>query len=159
MRRDLIALPEDSKVWVYQASLKIADETAAEIKDALYNFSMAWASHGKELDAYAHLFHSQFIVLVADGTNLPSGCSIDSSVHFIKGLGTKYRLDFFGRMIFTYMEDEVVKTVHYNDFADKIKAGELTEETLIFDNLVADKTTFISDWIKPVKESWHKKFL
>jgi len=159
MRRDLIALPEDSKVWVYQAKQKISDDVAEKIKSALYDFSMSWVSHGKELDSYGHLFHSQFIVLVADSSNLPSGCSIDSSVHFIEELGKKYDVDFFDRMTFTYMIDDQVEIVHSSQLADFYKDNKVNDDTLMFDNLVNDKTHFITEWIKPLNESWHKKFL
>lgn len=159
MRRDLIALPEDSKVWVYQAGKKITDDVTEQIKEALYNFSMSWVSHGQELDSYGHLFHSQFIVLVADGSNLPSGCSVDSSVHFIQALGNKYNIDFFDRMTFTYMIDEEVHTIHSSKLGQSYKSGLITDETFMFDNLVSDKEHFITEWIKPLNESWHKKFL
>ncbi len=159
MRRDLIALPENSKVWIYQADKSIPEDTCEAIKEALYDFSMSWISHGVELDCYGHLFHSQFLVLVADSSNLPSGCSIDSSVHFIEGLGQRHKVNFFDRMTFTYMQDEVVYAVHTTDFKDKFDSGAINAETLVFDNLVNDKSTFINEWIKPLKDSWHMKFL
>jgi len=159
MRRDLIALPEASRVWIYQADRPLSYELSDQIKADLYDFSMSWSSHGKELDSYGHLFHFQFIVLVADGTNLPSGCSIDSSVHFIEALGKKYKVDFFGRTTFAYMENNQVKTVDSKDLAELYRNNTINAETLMFDNLVSTKETFIDGWIKPLAESWHKKFI
>jgi len=159
MRRDLIALPDNSRVWVYQAKKRIPEKQAENIKKDLYDFSMKWQSHGTELDSYGHLFHSQFIVLVADSSNLPSGCSIDSSVHFIEDIGNKYGLDFFDRLTFTYMQDNKVYSLASAELGPKYSSQQINDDTLMFDNLVATKADFITDWLKPLSSSWHKKFL
>lgn len=159
MRRDLIALPDTSKVWIYQADKPLSDSITQKVKDELYDFSMSWSSHGKELDSYGHLFHYQFLVLVADGSNLPSGCSIDSSVHFVEALGQKYGIDFFDRNTFAYMKDDEVHFVQSKDLPEFYKNNEITDDTLMFDNLVSTKEDFIQGWIKPLKESWHKRFI
>lgn len=159
MRRDLIALPDDSRVWVYQAREPIDHERTDAIKEALYNFTMQWSSHGHELDSYAHLFHHQFLVMVADGSSLPSGCSIDASVHLIEDLGREHNVDFFDRMTFAYMEDEEIKTIHKSALPSAYEKGEVSDETFFFDNLVNNKSTFLENWIVPLGESWHKKFV
>ena len=158
MRRDLIALPEDSKVWIYQASNPISDKIADLIKEEIYNFTMNWTSHGHTLDCYGHLFHYQFLVMVADANSLPSGCSIDSSVHFIKGLGEKYGIDFFDRMRFAYLDGEDIKTVSNVEFKGLVSNGNINHETFMFNNLVDNKNTFLEKWIIPLNESWHQKF-
>lgn len=159
MRRDLIALPDDSKVWIYQAEKKIDEEVSKRIKEALYHFSMQWQSHGKELDSYAHLFHNQFIVLVVDGSSLPSGCSIDSSVHFITELANKFDINFFDRMTFAYMEQDHVMTIKNSEFKSAYQSNTINNGTLMFDNLVNNKGDFLEKWIVPLEESWHTKFL
>jgi len=159
MRRDLIALPDDSKVWIYQAKQPLDEQSSQAIKDSLYDFSMQWKSHGQDIDSYAHLFHNQFIVLVADGSQLPSGCSIDSSVHFITELGNKYKADFFDRMTFAYLEDDHVKTISNVEFKNAYTSNLVSKETLMFDNLVTNKKDFLEKWILPLEESWHTKFL
>jgi len=159
MRRDLIALPDISRVWIYQCKEPVSYETGEKIRDDLYQFSMQWKSHGVDLDCYGNLFHYQFLVMVADPTNLPSGCSIDSSVNFIKELGQRYDRDFMDRMTYAYMEDDHVKTISHADFPSAYKSGQITDETLVFNNLVDDKATFLENWIVPLNESWHRKFL
>lgn len=159
MRRDLIALPDDSKVWIYQAEKSIDINTADQIKEALYNFTMSWSSHGHQLDCYGHLFHFQFIVFVVDGSKLPSGCSIDSSVHIVEKIGEKYKIDFFDRLNFAYFESENIMTVDKDKFKNLYQEGLITDDSLVFNNLVKTKEEFISKWIIPLNESWHKKFV
>jgi len=159
MRRDLIALSENSKVWIYQASKPIDYETAAEIKSALYNFSMNWLSHGQVVEAYANLFHHRFIVLVADESNHPGGCSIDSSVHFIKEIGSNYKLDFFNRMNFAYLDGTEIKSLDSESFRQAYQQKQINDDTLVFDNLVNTKQQFLSNWVLPLKDSWHNRFI
>ncbi len=159
MRRDLIALPDSSKVWIYQCKEPVSYEVGEQIRQDLYDFSMQWSSHGVELECYGNLFHYQFVVLVADPSNLPSGCSVDSSVHLVQELGQKYDRDFMDRMTYAYMENDRVKTISHQDFPSAYKTGQINEETLIFNNLVDNKATFLEEWIVPLKESWHRKFI
>lgn len=159
MRRDLIALPEDSRVWVYAADKEITDNVSDLIKEQLYEFSLQWKSHGQELDCYAQLFHHQFIVFVADSSALPSGCSIDSSVHVIKELSRQYGLDFFNRMVFQYFDEEHIKNIKKSELKNAYDERLINKETLFFNNLVTNKTEFINNWIIPLSDSWHAKFV
>jgi len=159
MRRDLIALPENSRVWVYQCDQKIDEKRAQKIKDLLYSFTMQWASHGKDVESYAHLFHNRFIVFVADETNHVSGCSIDSSVAILKQIQSEMNLNFFDRLNYTYMQNDTVYQLHNSDFKQAYHDGKINDETLMFDNLVDNKEDFINHWLKPLNESWYTKFL
>ena len=159
MRRDLIALPDNSKVWIYQAKEPFSAAAAQGLKQDLYDFTMQWASHGHQVDSYGHLFHSRFLVLVADGNNLPSGCSIDSSVHLIQELGNKYATDLLDRTTVCYLDEMEVKTVDLQSLSTAYAEGNITRDTLVFDNLVANKADFLSKWIIPIKESWHQRFI
>jgi len=159
MRRDLIALPDSSRVWVYQSD-KVMDESTTEaLMSKLYNFTMNWASHGYELDAYATVFHYKFLVLVADPKRLPSGCSIDASVHLVEDLGRSHNLNFMDRMQFAYLKDDVVHTIHTNELGQAYKDKLINDETLFFDNLVDTKEALIDRWLVPLSESWHSRFL
>ena len=159
MRRDLIALPENSKVWVYASDTFIDDDKANEIKSHLYNFSMQWKSHGQDVESYVHLFHNRFIVFVADDSKHVSGCSIDSSVHLVQQIEQHYGLNFFNRMQYYYIEDDQIKSIHHNQMNQAISEGQISEDSLFFNNLVNNKDQFIHQWISPIKDSWYKKYL
>ena len=159
MRRDLIALHPESKVWVYASNSIIPDEHIAAIKQDIVDFTMQWQSHGQELDCYGNIFHERFLVLVADDTHHVSGCSIDSSVHFVKAMEGKYGLNFFDRMTYYYVVDEVFHSIHHSQFKEAYSSGEITDDTLMVDNLVNTKSTFLERWITPLGTSWYKKLL
>jgi len=98
-------------------------------------------------------------VLVADDTHHVRGCSIDSSVHFVKALEQKYGLNFFDRMTYHYVIDEVFYTIHHSQLREAYQEGKISDDTLMVDNLVNTKSTFLERWITPLGESWYKKLL
>ncbi len=160
MLRDLIALPDDSKVWIYQANRPLTYEELDLVRPLLYEFSRSWNSHGIDVESYANVFHMQFFVLVADESKLGvSGCSIDSSVHLMKTIEQKLDIDLFDRLLYAYFEGEEIKVIQSNEFKEAYDTGKLNAETLVFDNLVDTKEKFLTQWIKPIKDSWHNAFV
>ena len=78
-----------------------------------------WKSHGAKLDATGILINNQLIVLSVDDNSLgASGCSIDSSVKFIKELGTELKVDFFNRMYVLISNGEETQRVHISDLSN-----------------------------------------
>jgi len=91
-------LPDSSRVWAYQSQTKIAADVQEAIKAKLNVFVQGWAAHGNELFGAAEVVDDYFIVLAVDESKVPaSGCSIDTSVHFIRQIGQDFQLDFFNR--------------------------------------------------------------
>lgn len=157
---ELIALDDLSKVWIYQADRFFTDDEMDEIIPEIRKFVTQWVSHSNSLKAYGNLFHHRFICLFVDESQAhASGCSIDTSVNFVKKIGQKYNVDMMGRTEFSYLQDDIVHGINMNDLSASIKAGEISEETLFFDNNVKTKSEFLSEWVKPLKDSWQKRFI
>lgn len=160
MLRDLIALPDTSKVWIYQANRPLTYDEVDQVRPILYKFAREWNSHGTDVESYANVFHMQYFVLVADESKLGvSGCSVDSSVHLMKYIEQQLGITLFDRHLYTYMEDDEVKSIHHIDFKEAYDNGVINADTLIFDNLVNTKEKFLTEWIKPIKDSWHWTFV
>lgn len=158
--QNLIALDENSKVWLYHSDRVFSEEEALEIKQKIFEFVRSWVSHNRSLKAYGNLFHRRIIALFVDETKAgASGCSIDTSVHFLKNLGQEYQADFFNRMIFSYVENEEVFTVTAQEFKELYSQGKINDDTLVFDNLVKLKGEFIKNWVKPLNTSWLERFV
>ena len=93
------SFPENSQVWIYSSTRFFTNEEEVFITTNLDQFISQWATHGTDLFANATILHHSFIVIVADENKVKSsGCSIDSSVRFIKDLGKELNIDFFNRM-------------------------------------------------------------
>ncbi len=160
MIRDLIALDDTSKVWVYQASRALTYEELDESRPVVFDFLDAWTSHNKDLITYGNIFHQRFLAFFVDESIAgASGCSIDKSVHFVENLGVELNVDFFDRETFTYLKEDNVEEVKRMDLAALVANNVIDMNTLFFDNLVKTKHDFLKNWIKPLNNSWHKRFI
>ena len=153
-------LPEQTRVWIYQSSRPFSLEETGMMDTQLSEFAQQWASHNRALKSFAKVFHNQFVVLMVDESQAgASGCSIDSSVHFIRSLQQQLGVDFFDRMTFAWSTPEGVKTAPRDEFAQLYQQGIISDETLVFDNLVTTKEQFEERWLRPLKESWHARMV
>ncbi len=161
MLREVIALPMESRVWIYQSDREFSYDELDDIRPVLYRFVENWESHGVPVTGYANVFHKRFIVIMADETSHGvSGCSTDSSVNIVKELGAQLNADFFNRMLFAYFdEEENIHVLSKDDFSKAYTDGVINDNTLVFDHLVKTKEQFIDRWVLPLKDSWHKRFV
>ncbi len=157
---DLIALDDSSKVWIYQSDKEFTYDELDVAREEIFHFLNDWTAHSRELNCYGNIFHKRFLAFFVDESNsYASGCSIDKSVKFVERLGNKLGKDFFDRMTYAYMVDEEIYTIPHAELGTAYAANKINEETFFFDNLVKSKGDFLKNWIKPLKSSWHKRFL
>lgn len=153
-------LPDNTRVWVYQSDRPFPEAAIPAVLSDLRNFAQSWVSHDNRLRAFADVWHERFVILMVDeGMAAASGCSIDSSVRFLKSLQAQHDVDLFDRMRFSYREGDAVVTVPREVFAEKYAAGEINDDTLVFDTLVKNKAELQSAWEKPLGQSWHKRMV
>jgi hypothetical protein len=160
MIRDLIALNNTSKVWIYQADRDFTYDELDEARPMIFEFLENWTSHNQNLLTYGNIFHLRFLALFVDETIAgASGCSIDKSVHFVEALGVKFGINFFDRNTFSYIENDEVQFIHKADLKSGLVENKINGETLFFNHLVQSKHDFLKHWLVPFDESWQKKFI
>ncbi len=153
-------LADNSKVWIYQSDRSLSDSEVQEILHYGKEFIQNWAAHGKELNAAIEIFYNRFIVLFVDENQaIASGCSIDSSVRFIKQIQDAYQLDLFDRLNIAFKVGTKIDVLRMNDFEQALAKGSLTSSSIVFNNLVDTKKDFLEKWEVPIKESWHQQLL
>ena len=57
---DLIALNENSRVWLYQANRELNDQELELAREQLYDFLDQWTAHSSKLYCYGNIFHRRF---------------------------------------------------------------------------------------------------
>ena len=103
-------LSPSSKVWVYTSNRDFHITEVNFIEDSLKMFIPQWAAHGAKLIGNGAVYKSRFVIISVDESQVnASGCSIDSSVHFIKKLGAELGVDFFSRMEMVIEENGELK--------------------------------------------------
>lgn len=160
MLTDYQQLSDTSKVWIYQASPAFREEDLPLVQMRIDQFVENWISHNRQLKAYGGLQEGRFVVLMVDESLADvSGCSIDSSIAFLKQLQAEFGVDLFDRMVFAWKDGDLVKAADRDTFSSLYAAGAVHDDTLVFDPLVNTKKAYDEGWIKPLKESWHKRMV
>lgn len=150
-------LSHSSKVWIYQSSRKFNNHEVDAINLKIKQFLSGWNAHKVEVVGDGKLLYNCFIVLMADESQVGvSGCSIDSSVHFIKALGVEYKTNFFDRWNLAYIKDGEIKICHREEFERLLDVNEINDDTIVFNNLLHTKGDFDAKWQVPYKDSWLK---
>ncbi len=154
-------LPPTTRIWIYQAAEPFQTDQVQQIQEEVQQFAQAWISHNRQLRAGGAVLHDRFVVLAVDESMAgASGCSIDSSVGFIRALGAKYGRDLFDRMRFSFEDSSgQVQTVSKEEFSAMYASGAITDETLVFDTLVDRLELLQSTFRKPLQQSWHSRFV
>ncbi|MGZ9675578.1 ABC transporter ATPase [Flavobacterium sp. GNP001] len=152
-------LPEESRIWIYQSNRKFSDAEFAEIDTAVQSFLNEWAAHGTSLEASYQLKYNRFIILaVNQDVQMSTGCSIDASVEFIQSLEKKYSVDLLDKMNVTFKLGEHIAHKPLLDFKKMVKDKAVTENTIVFNNLVNNVQEFNESWEVAAADSWHSRF-
>lgn len=155
------AMPERARVWIYPCSRALNDSEVAEIQERAEAFASGWLSHQREVTGSAAVLHHRFIVLSADESKVDvSGCSIDSSVRFIKDIEKLFGIQCFERTHLYFLnEGGTVDTVDFRDLREAWERGTIHEGTLIFNLQAASVEEMKSKWMIPVTSSMYARFL
>ena len=147
------------KVWIYQADRFLTEPEVIEAKEYLEAFVRTWTAHGSALAGKAEIHHNLFIVLTVDESVAnATGCSVDRSVHVLKELEQKLNVGLFDRTLVAYLDAEgATQLVSKEVFEALVKEGEVTEATLVFNNLVRTEDELETGWLVPFKSSWHAR--
>ena len=77
----------------------------------------------------------------------------------LKEIEQKFGVSLTNRMLVATENQEDIQLLQLHTLSDEIKAGRLTENHLVYDNLVNTIADWKSNWKKPIKESWHARFI
>jgi len=109
-------LPDSSRIWLHLANRKLVASEEQFLKEELTVFLDSWSAHGKRLQCNANLLFSQYLIFSVDeNIESASGCSIDSSVHFAKRMGSELGIDFFTRLEVLVIEANETRLLSYFD--------------------------------------------
>jgi len=155
------SLPANARLWVYQADRDFTEDEKRQIEDWMARFTSQWKSHGADLTASFRICYNRFIVVGVDANiNLPSGCSIDSSVSLLKEIEKAFGLKLFDRTQVAFLEEEGrIATYPMNEIKTLLGQKKIDGESMTFNNLVDTKAKFEDEWLISLKNSWMKKYL
>lgn len=149
----------EARVWVYQANRNLTDDEVGTLTETLKAALEGWEAHGQALTASGKIFHNRFIVIAVDESKeLPSGCSIDKSVHWLQEIGPRLGVDFFDRSLAYIDERGKIQTVAIPQIKSAVASEEIAPDTTIFDNTVVTKAQWMSRWKARADQTWLKRY-
>ncbi|MCO5280291.1 MAG: hypothetical protein M9931_04440 [Chitinophagales bacterium] len=147
-------LPLHSSVWIYGANRLFTSEESNKIKELAKEFASQWTSHKVQMYADGALLHNCFLVLAADEKMVATGgCTIDSSTNWIKKLGKEFDADFMNRQLLYLLQDGEIRILTLAEAADAYADGNISDSSLVFNNLVKTKEDLVKKWLIPLSES------
>lgn len=152
-------LPEESKIWIYQSNRKFSDDEILDIENELKLFLENWSSHGQDLEASFVTRYNRFIIIAVNQEVQPAtGCAIDASVQIIQNLEQKYKVDLLDKMNVTFKVGEHVAFKPLIEFKKLAKEKAVSENTIVFNNLLNTLGEWKEFWEVPAADSWHSRF-
>jgi hypothetical protein len=154
-------MPERARIWVYPCSRALTDAEVHDVNIRIAAFVKDWLSHQRVVEGSGMVLNHRFIVLTADEVNVDvSGCSIDSSVRFIKDIEKTFGIQCFERTHLYFLnEGGTVDTVDFRDIKDAWEKGTLHEGTLIFNLQASCVEDLKANWMIPILRSMYSRFL
>lgn len=152
-------LPDHARVWIYPSSRRFTVGERTLIREKAKAFIEQWTAHGAELQAGIDLPYDRFFVLgLNESLQSASGCSIDSSVHFIQSLENDFDVTLLDKMNVTYRNNDNIEYIPLNEFRIKAKKKQVNANVIVFNNLVMNKLEYDSLWEVPASSSWHSRY-
>lgn len=149
-----------SKVWVYQSDRPFTQKEIDWLNTELQLFVNSWTAHNQQLKGIGRVVEDRFVLLMVDETQTTaSGCSIDSSVKFIKAIGRELQVDFFNRFLFSFKTANGIITHSVSDVASLLRDGHLNDQTEVYNCLVFTKAEFDNGFKTAFANSWMQQFV
>ncbi len=144
-----------NRLWIYQSDRVLSEADTETLLSRMQEFCHNWQAHGQALHAKAEVKENLFLFLSVDEKVAEAtGCSIDSSVHFLHQVAADLNIDFFNRLNTVYLVDGEPNIVHSSKLGALYQKGEIAEETIFFNPLIPNDKQFDSKWKVPFLEHW-----
>ena len=152
-------IADNARIWVYTANRSLRAEEVSHITKTAPVFLENWTAHGAGLQASYTILENQFLVLaVNEAVANASGCSIDSSVKFVRSLEETFGISFTDRSLVPFELDGTVTLVKLPELKTAVASGKITPQSTLVNTLVATKAELLSSWHKPASQSWLKRY-
>lgn len=157
---DYDSISEDAKVWIYPSSRKFYDTEIEEIENKIKHFVENWKSKDENFKVSYQFLYKRFVIFFTDDELSPvSNLDIDVMVSFILELQSDYEVILLDKMNVCFKQGEFVQYKELKELKTLLKNKAVTEKTIVFDNLIANKFDFENYWEIPMEESWYNRFL
>ncbi len=154
-------LPADAKVWIYPAQETLTPHQESIVMEHTHNFIDQWTTHGEPVSASFKVLEHRFLVIAAiENAAGPSGCSIDSQVHFVQKLENTLHISLTERgSIPVEKEDGEITSMSLEEFRKEISEGILAPNRFFYDISIQSINGLREQFKLKIEQGWPKRFL
>ncbi|MDN3204922.1 hypothetical protein [Algoriphagus sediminis] len=152
-------MPEDARIWIYQANRKLNSNEISMVEDRLKQFCQNWNTHGTLMPTSFTILNDQILVLAVDESNLgASGCSIDSSVRVLSEIESELGLNLRdqGKVSIKKSEEEI-QVLPALGIKTALAESKISADKEVINPRIQTKRELQRLWI-PISESWLNKY-
>ena len=152
-------MPDHARVWIYQAERKLSREEVRLVEADTKAFLSQWRAHGQDLKSSFTIEYDQFLVISVDESfSQASGCSIDASVHLIKGLESALEISFMTTSQVAFKQGDEISLLPFNQLKSQAREKVITPGTPVFDNTVQNVAEFKTRWLQESRATWVNRY-
>jgi len=152
-------LPANARTWVYQANRPLTEEENIFIEQKTKAFLSEWTAHNISLMASCKVAENTFLIICVDeGVTNASGCSVDALFRFISLLEQETQTSFLDRLLVAYERDGAIHTVHAGKIGELIEQKIITENTMVYNNVITQKYELEKNWKVSASSSWINRY-
>ncbi len=151
-------LSDKSRIWVYQSDVPFTKAQTETIALSMEKFLDQWAAHGKDLKSSYSIHHQQFLIVGVDEDDQASGCSIDSSVHFIRSLEDVLGIRLLERNKIPFVIGNDITLIDVKQITSMVEKGIIRRDTRIFNNAITTKAELETTWIQAAEDTWIRRY-
>lgn len=156
----LAGFPDDARLWAFAAARRLQAAEVDKLLTAVDRHVRSWLAHGHPVVGGFELCYNQFLLVAADerATGV-SGCSIDGLFRVLQGLDSELGVRLLDSSPVWFRDGSgEIRAVPRAAFREKVRAGEVGPETIVFNNTVATVGELREGlWETPLRESWHAR--
>jgi hypothetical protein len=152
-------LPPDARLWIFPASRPLSGEERRRVLAEADAFIDQWTAHGVPLSAGRDIRHDQFVLVgVNERAAGVSGCSIDALVRRMGQLQAALGVELIENSPVLYRSEDKIVRVPRERFAELASKGEVSLDTVVFDNTVAEVGAIAGGrWEVRAADAWHAR--
>jgi hypothetical protein len=149
------ALPPSARVWIFASDRQLDGATADTLLAAVDRFLADWKAHGTPLRAARDWRDGRFLAVGVDVTaEQASGCSIDGLFRTLQQLERELGSRLVGGGRVFYRTQAGIETATREEFAERIRQGEVARETPLFDTSITGAADWRSRFEAPAGRGW-----
>lgn len=150
----------NERIWIYTLSRELSAAEINDFKNRCQQFVNGWTAHDISLDASFELYQNRLLIFkVNEEKYNASGCSIDKQLRFVKELEQAFSVELLNRMLVAVDQNNHVAVCKQSEIKDLLAAGNINQNTLVYDNTITNATALTTGWKKPLKDTWLSKYL